>query len=329
MVTAVQPRAGRPVDHYACPACRGKLLDAPGAFSCAACDRVYPVVDGIPILLEEGIHEAHDELEHLVDRSANGHKRAQAAFFDDESAAEFEITRPHGTPALYGWLLSEKLRRATLGIESMIRGRDVLVICGGSGLDAEFYARMGARVVSSDISLGAARRTAERARRYGLDITPIVADAESLPFQDRSMDVVAVHDGLHHLERPEPSLDEMARVAGAAVSVTEPANAAITKLAVKLGLALDREEAGNRVGRLDPADVSVRLGTQGFRMIRADRYLMYYRHVPGAITRLLSRPLILPLMLASIRALNWIAGRFGNKMVVIATREELGIGRLG
>ena len=59
-------------------------------------------------------------------------------------------------------------------------------------------------------------------------------------------------------------------------------------------------------------------------MIRADRYLMYYRHVPGAITRMLSRPIILPLVRASIGALNWLAGRFGNKMVVVATRNEDG-----
>jgi SAM-dependent methyltransferase len=319
-VTRSQLRPRPPVDRYACPACHGKLLVASGALACGGCDRVYPVVDGIPILLADGIHEAHDELEHLVDGAAHGHKRAQAAFFDDESAAEFEITRPHGTPALYGWLLGEKLRRATSGLEAIISGKDVLVICGGSGMDAEFYARMGASVISSDISLGAARRTAERARRFGLDITPIVADAESLPFEDRSMEVVAVHDGLHHLERPERSLREMARVAVAAVSVTEPANAAITRMAVKLGLALEREEAGNRVGRLDPADVSARLGALGFTTIRASRYLMYYRHVPGAITRTLSRPLLLPLVRASIDALNWIAGRFGNKMVVVATR---------
>ena len=287
-----------------------------------ACKHVYVVTDGIPVLLDEGHQEIHDEVEHLVGQRAHGHKRAQAAFFDEAGASEFEITRPHGTPALYAWLLSEKLRRATQGIEAVISGREVLVVCGGSGMDAEFYARMGARVISSDISLGAARRTVERARRFGLEITAIVADAERLPFADRSMGVVAVHDGLHHLESPERSLAEMARVAAEAVSVTEPADAAITALAVKLGLALDREEAGNRVARLDLDDVSALLSQQGFRIVRADRYLMYYGHVPGPVTRLLSRPIVLPLLQGSIRLLNWLAGRLGNKMVVVATRKR-------
>lgn len=323
-LTVTGDPGGQLADRYVCPVCRGKLLSRSDGLACTGCDRVYPIIDGIPVLLSDGIHETHDEVDHLVRQPALGHKQTQAAFFDDASAAEFETTRPHGTPALYGWLLGEKLRRATLGIEPLISGQQVLVVCGGSGMDAEFYARMGARVISSDISLGAARRTAERARRFHLDITSIVADAEKLPFEDQSIHVVAVHDGLHHLERPEGSLDEMARVAAVAVTVTEPANAAITRVAVKLGLALEREEAGNRVARLDPADVSQRLSRHGFRIVRVDRYLMYYRHVPGATTRLLSRPRVLPLSRASIRALNWLAGRFGNKMVVVATRDRDG-----
>jgi ubiquinone/menaquinone biosynthesis C-methylase UbiE len=44
-----------------------------------------------------------------------------------------------------------------------------------------------------------------------------VADAERLPFPDRSIDVVYVHDGLHHLARPEAGLAEMTRVARLAV----------------------------------------------------------------------------------------------------------------
>lgn len=40
-----------------CPACRGavRLLDAEGGIACGSCRRVYPVVDGIPVMLvEEG-----------------------------------------------------------------------------------------------------------------------------------------------------------------------------------------------------------------------------------------------------------------------------------
>ena len=55
-----------------------------------------------------------------------------------------------------------------------------------------------------------------------------MADAERLPFRDASVDLVYVHDGLYHLERPWSRSREMARVARRAVSITEPAEASLT-----------------------------------------------------------------------------------------------------
>lgn len=277
--------------------------------------------DGIPVILDDLDFAAHDEIEHLVD-SDHGHKRSQAAFYDEASAAEFEITRPHSTPALYQWLLADKLRRATRPIAGIIPGSAVLTVCGGSGMDAEFYARLGAHVISADISIGAARRTAERARRFGLPIVSVVADAEHLPFADRSVDVVSVHDGLHHLEDPGRALAEMARVARRAISVTEPADARLTAFAIRLRLARAVEEAGNRVARMQPAVVGDSLRSSGYQIVASNRYLMYYRHVPGRLTRVLSRRPILTVVKAVNRIVDRLVGRFGNKMVVVAVRSE-------
>ena len=106
------------------------------------------------------------------------HKIGQAAHFDHGVAEAFEIERPHGTPRLYQFFMAEKFRRATAPIRGDLLGIVALTVCGGSGMDAEFLARRGAHVIASDLSARAARRTRERGRRYGLDITPIVADIE-------------------------------------------------------------------------------------------------------------------------------------------------------
>jgi SAM-dependent methyltransferase len=189
-------------------------------------------------------------------------------------------------------------------------------------MDAEYFARAGAIVTSSDLSMGAATRAKARSERYGLGIQSIVADVENLPYADQSVDLVAVHDGLHHLDDPFAGLAEMARVARRWVVVTEPARASVTRLAVRIGLALETEEAGNRVARMEPTEVAGFLAARGFTVLRAERYAMYYPHHPGPVFRLLSRPIVFPIVRAGWRLANALLGRWGNKMVVIVERDQ-------
>jgi uncharacterized protein YbaR (Trm112 family)/SAM-dependent methyltransferase len=306
----------------ACPSCRSRLSWGSDNATCQACGQRYPVEDGIPVLMVDRAAADHDELghDHGGHGSGDAHKERQAAHFNRETASEFEITRPRGTASLYEWLLREKFRRAVAPLGSRLDGKTALVVCGGSGMDAEFLNERGASVITSDISLGAAKRARERASRGGFPLLSIVADVERLPSGDAALDLVYVHDGLHHLERPDTGIAEMARV-GRAVSITEPARAAGTQLAVKLGLALHKEESGNVVARLRPAYVSARLGALGFRTLSRGRYLMYYRHEPGRLFALLSRPGLFLLTRAGWRVGNAAVGRWGNKMTVVALRD--------
>jgi SAM-dependent methyltransferase len=299
-----------------CPDCHGDLARATDAMTCTACATSYPVRDDIPILLPSGLDTAHvhDEIEHT-----NAHKHGQAAFYDRALAEEFEITRPHGAPRAYAWLLEEKFRRGTAHLPPLA-GRTVADVCCGSGMDAEMLARAGARVIAFDISEGCARRARERARRLGLRYLAVVADVERLPLRTRAVEVAYVHDGLHHLDDPLAGVREMARVAAHAVSINEPAEAAATALAVRLGVALDREDAGNRVGRLRPDDVARELAAAGFDA-RGSRYLMYYRHEPGALLAAASRPAMLSAYRAAVRAADAALGRWGNKLNVTARRR--------
>jgi glycosyltransferase involved in cell wall biosynthesis/SAM-dependent methyltransferase len=277
------------------------------------------VVEGIPVFVGNSGLVEHDEIDH---DHGHAHKDAQARHFDRVAEQEFEIVRPHGTPRLYRFLLAEKFCRGVGPIRPHLVGASALTVCGGSGMDAEFLAGAGATVTSSDLSLGAATRAKARSDRYGLGIQSIVADVEHLPFADRSIDLVAVHDGLHHLDDPYGGLSEMARVARRWVVVTEPARASITRLAIRLGLALETEEAGNRVARMEPSEVAAFLGARGYVVLRAERYAMYYPHHPGAMFSLLSRPFVFPIVRVGWRLVNALLGRFGNKMVVIAERDQ-------
>jgi SAM-dependent methyltransferase len=304
-----------------CPVCRGSdLLGlegglADGMLECSRCRATYPVRDGIPILLPPGLDTSYidDEVGHL-----HQHKRRQADYFDREVAAEFEIARPDGAPLAYQWLMAEKFRRS-VALLSPLRGATVVDACCGSGMDAEFLAREGAKVIALDISEGCARRARQRAERFDFDYLVVVGDVEHLPVRTGSVDVSYVHDGLHHLTEPMLGVRELARVARRAVSVNEPADALGTQVAVRLGISLNHEGAGNRVARLNAEGVRRELQSAGFR-VYASRYLMYYKHEPGRVMRLLSRPGVHHMYRWMVWLSNSAIGRWGNKLQVTAVR---------
>ena len=251
------------------------------------------------------------------------HKAQQARFFD-EADEEFETTRPHGTPALYRWLLEEKFRRSLASLTWLFPGATVLTVCGGSGMEAEMLARRGGRVLVSDLSAHAAARAVVRGRRFGAELDAVAVDAESLPFADRAFDLVYVHDGLHHLQDPLVGLAEMARVARRAVSVNEPALARATEIAIRLRAAARVEDAGNVIARVDPGVIAERLAAAGFRVLRSERYGMYYKHEPGAVMRALSAPPLFHVTTTGIRAFNAVLSAIGNKSTVQAVRATGG-----
>lgn len=249
------------------------------------------------------------------------HLAHQQHYYDEACDPEFEIRRPRECGRVYEFLIGEKFRAglAVLGLD--VRRRTVLEVCCGSGLMTEVLARRGARVTGTDVSAQALARARERARRYGFAARFQAADAEALPFRDSSFDIVAVHDGLHHLEAPERAIREMARVARHGVLILEPARAAVTGVAVRLGLAEEVEEAGNHVRRLAPTEVAGWLREAGFSRTSWQRSLMYYPHEPWGWLRWLDPLPAFGMFVAGFRGVNLLVGRWGNKLALAATRD--------
>jgi SAM-dependent methyltransferase len=256
---------------------------------------------------------------HQIEHPLDG-RLSQREYYDEACDSEFEITRPHGCGRLYQFLLAHKFRTgfAVLGLE--LAGQTVLEVCCGSGMMAEELARRGARVTGIDFSPAAVARARERSQRYGFIAHFLVADAEHLPFPNHSFDVVAVHDGLHHLDDPYRAIREMARVAQKGVLILEPAQAVLTQLAVRLGIAEEVEEAGNYVRRLVPQEVEHCLRQAGFERVAWRRTLMYYPHEPFPWFRWFDRAPLFWLFRVVFEGTNLLLGQWGNKLALAGVR---------
>jgi SAM-dependent methyltransferase len=246
----------------------------------------------------------------------------QRRFYEEECDPEFEIERPHGCGRLYEFLIEHKFRTGLGVLGCNIVGTSVLEICCGSGMMSEKFARAGAKVTGTDLSPAAVARAQERARRYRFDAFFLVADAENLTFPDRSFDIVVVHDGLHHLDNPDRAIREMARVASRGVLILDPAQAALTSLAVRIGIARKVEEAGNEVKRLVPLEVAGTLRREGYGGIEWRRTLMYYPHRPFTWFRWFENPIAFAAFRAFFWSTNLVVGQWGNKLAFGALRPE-------
>jgi SAM-dependent methyltransferase len=98
----------------------------------------------------------------------------------------------------------------------------VLDLGCGTGAHAVRMAKRGYDVVAVDLSLSGVRAARERFVRDGLRGRFLVADAERLPFRDRTFAVVWSSLLLHHFPKLASLPDELARVVRKRVIAMEP-----------------------------------------------------------------------------------------------------------
>lgn len=83
----------------------------------------------------------------------------------------------------------ERVREDDVRLLGDVRGRRVLEIGAGSAPCARWLTTQGAQVVAFDLSAGMLRHGQEAARRTGIDVPLVQADAAALPFRDASFDI--------------------------------------------------------------------------------------------------------------------------------------------
>ena len=189
--------ASPPSNLLRCPVCHSTLEATQNDLACTDAGRPhrFPIVDGLPVLVDPAIVE-HD-----------AHYEQQRAYFDAEFARLDDY-------ALEPWRVSylDRLRDASaLGIPGTLI---VDVGVGGTGYTVIEHARSGGLAVACDLSLEALKHARRFAEVEGVAdrISWVCCSAERLPLASESFDVVLAIAVLEHLPDDTAALREAARV---------------------------------------------------------------------------------------------------------------------
>lgn len=189
-----------------CPFCGEGMQEADGEIVCRSTAHRFPVVDGVPVLVE-------------ADALEDGQYAQQRDYFDAEFA-RYDRYAPEPWRRSY----IDRLRAAdALGGE----GRPLIdVAVGGSGYTVIEAAREGRPAVGCDLSLEGMRAARRHAVAEGVgDRTLFVCcSADALPFADGVFDVGLAIAIIEHVPDDDAALRELARVTapGARAFVTVP-----------------------------------------------------------------------------------------------------------
>jgi len=133
---------------------------------------------------------------HIHDLEITTHPVGSRGFFDDLDQYHFEK-------------LHHLLRLVAF---DGYRGRSVLEVGCGAGVDLARFAKGGARVTGVDLAASAIELARANFAQQGLEGTFEVADAERLPFPDNSFDLVYAHGVVQYTANPQKLVDECRRV---------------------------------------------------------------------------------------------------------------------
>ena len=178
-----------------CPVCNARVQLADEACSCtqAECARRFPVVDGVPILLDEArsIFSIEDFV-HRRDTTFRSHGSTLEDIVHGVLDRLPTLTCSVGARRNYA-LLADALLQLNPAPQVLVVGGSIL----GDGMK-EFVGNPAIQVIGTDVSLG--------------PLTALVCDAHEIPFDDNSFDGVIAQAVLEHVVDPHRCVAEIHRV---------------------------------------------------------------------------------------------------------------------
>lgn len=199
---------------FICPACRSSVELIDGGYVCAACTRAYPVLFGIPDFRLKG--DQYLSLEEEREKAGKLHAYAKDHDFAALVAFYYSITDDVSdklAPVFASYALNgpERLKPA-LEVLAPRGGRSLLDLgCGSGGALVAAKDMFGQRT-GVDVALRWLVIAQTRLKKLGNDATLICADAEALPFRERSFSHVLASDLIENTPSPAATVKAAASV---------------------------------------------------------------------------------------------------------------------
>ncbi len=168
-----------------CPQCHGQLDEKEGVnLHCIACGKVYPILNGIPHLLDDSVKALAEEIA-----------------VQDRVAIEYEQKRYNNpySNRYHRWWTKEMLK----GIDLSGTRRILDNGCGVGLLDG-FIAQE--KLIGFDISSEMLANASDHVPNL------VLGNSQVQPFADHSFDLVVCRSLLHHLQKPEKAIEEISRI---------------------------------------------------------------------------------------------------------------------
>lgn len=222
-------------DNVVCPRDRSTLSVSGDALRCAH-GHVYPVVDGIPVLLLDDVDQTFGAARKSLNRAVRHEADPRAPdlhlesleISDEEKRGVIELAaRQPAIDPVAAYLVAATnglMYRHLIGrldaypIPDITlepgEGRALLDVGCSWGRWTIAAARRGYRAIGIDPSLGAVMAARRVARQLNVNATFVAGDARYLPFKDGSLDGVYSYSVIQHFSRPdaERAIAEMGRV---------------------------------------------------------------------------------------------------------------------
>tara|TARA_B100002019_G_C21239733_1_gene584809 strand:+ start:552 stop:1517 length:966 start_codon:yes stop_codon:yes gene_type:complete len=193
------------LDIFACPLCNGQLEHAVDKYICKKCSSEYPIVNDVPVFLTEGT--ISDSMKSFWDKGwENRFNNTDHTFLKDETYEELRKRIQDE--------VNSKLEENEHAITETLPINEKIILNIGCGLrEAPGFVLLGAKnYIGIDFSYFAAKYSHEVIKKlYGTGLTA-QANAEKLPINSGSINIVYSHGVLHHTPETQTTLDEIYRV---------------------------------------------------------------------------------------------------------------------